>query len=187
MKCMNISFDIISLSSKKKMICIVSLLCLISLISSPAVEISKSSKGRNLQYSLGSIYYQLEYPMNVLTGTGDRLKDVPYRVKCKLQKCETGCCVGEIDNMTCGAADDCTIYLDASKIPYLLTAIIIPIGIFVIFIILLITFLKVYKLSIGLSFCFALGCLTIVLIPCVAYFVYKESKDENKNDKSKEG
>ena len=172
--------------NKKKMIFIMSLICLISLISCPAVEFSgKLSQSRNLQYSLGSIYYELVYPINNLTGTGDRLKDVPYRVQCRIKQCDTGCCIGEIDNMSCGEPADCLIYLDESKKPSLLAAIIIPIGLVLIFILLFITFLKVYKISTGRSICFSLGCMTIVLIPCVAYFVYKESKCGD--EKSKEG
>jgi hypothetical protein len=177
----------ISNTYKKKLICIVSFICLISLISCPAVEISKTQNNRNLQYSIGSIYYELIFPINNLTGTGDRLKDVPYIVKCKIKKCESGCCIGEINNMICGTANECLIYLDESKKPNLISAIIIPIGLLIIFIILSITFFKVYKISIGHSICYSFACLTIILIPCIAYCVYQECKHKNKKEKIVEG
>ena len=175
----NINFN------KKRMISIMSFICLISLISSPAVEITSKIQSRNL-YSLGSIYYELVYPINNLTGTGDRLKDVPYQVQCKIKKCDTGCCVGEIDNMTCGLKANCVLYLDESKLPTLLAGIIIPLALLIIFIILFITFTKVYKLPTGQSICFSLGCFTIILIPFVAYFVYK-SGTKGTEENVKEG
>lgn len=179
----NISFD------RKKLICIISFICILSLISCQGQSQNQNlflSKNRNLQYSLGSIYYELVYPINNLTGTGDRLKDVPYKVQCKIKQCESGCCVGEIDKMLCGDPADCAIYLEESRKPTLLAGIVIPVGLLIIFIVLFISFRKVYKLSVGQSICLAFGCLTIVLIPFVAYYVYKESKD-NVNNKSKEG
>ena len=177
----------ISYIYKKKMIYIRSFIYLISLIPCTAVEISNTATIRNLQYSIGSIYYELLYPINNLTGTGDRLKDVPYIVKCKIKKCVSGCCIGEIDNMICGAANECLIYLDESKKPNLISAIIIPIALFIIFIVLIITFYKVYKLSIGLSICYSFCCLTILLIPFIAYCVYKEYKNKKENENIKEG
>lgn len=164
--------------SKKTLLCFVFLISFLSLISSPAVEINNK---RNLQYSLGSIYYELIYPINNLSGTGDRLKDVPYKVLCKIKQCDTGCCIGEIDKMECGATDQCVLYLDESRKPTLLAGIIIPVALLIIFIILFIVFLKCYKLPAGQSICFSLGCLTIVLIPCVAYFVYQEGKNIEAN------
>ena len=168
------------------MISLIAFLSLISLITCSAVEITSKIQSRNL-YSLGSIYYELEYPINNLSGTGDRLKDVPYQVQCKIKKCDTGCCIGEINNQKCGLQADCALYLDESKKPTLLAGIIIPVGLLIIFIILFITFTKVYKLPTGQSICFSLGCLTLVLIPCVAYFVYQEGKNGNTNKKSQDG
>jgi hypothetical protein len=185
MKYMNISLDINF--NKKRMISIVAFICIISLITCPAVEITSKIQSRNLQYSLGSIYYELVYPINNLTGTGDRLKDVPYKVQCKIKKCDTGCCVGEIDSMTCGLKENCIIYLDESNMPTLLAGIIIPLVLLIIFIILFITFTKVYKLSTCKSICFSLACFTIILIPCVAYFVYKAGTKENSDSVAKEG
>ena len=185
MKHLNISTNV----NLKKLICLVSFLSLITLISSSVTSetTKRLSQTRSLAYSIGSIYYELTYPINNLTGTGDKLKDVPYQVQCRIKKCESGCCIGEIDGMLCGAAADCAIYLEKSKETSLIVSIVVPIGLLIIFLILFITFKKVYKISTGKSICFALGCLTIVLIPCVAYFVYQGSKNESTNEKQKEG
>lgn len=127
---------------------------------------------RNLQYALQSVYYNIVYPANDITGTGDRLKDVPYKVLCKLMTCETGCCVGEIDYMSCGLASDCKLYSDYSKIGGMVAAIVIPIGVSILLILLFIFFLKVKKYSCGSSFCLCFGCLFIVPIPFVLYYCF---------------
>lgn len=144
---------------------------------------------RFLQYSLGSIYYETENPINNLTGTGDRLKDVPYKVLCRIKQCESGCCIGEIDNMLCGPADRCALYLEESKFPGLIMGIIIPVVLFIIFVVLFLTFKKNYKMKTCRSVCFALCVLTIILIPYVIYWMYKNGvcDCDEKDNKAKEG
>lgn len=187
MKYMNISSKIF----QRIMICLVSFLCLTNLTTSSfAKQVSNRATPpltRNLEYSLGSIYYELVYPINNLTGTGDKLKDVPYKVQCKILECDTGCCVGEIDNMVCGVAQDCAVYLEKSKEAGLIIAIIVPVSLFIIFLILFITFKKVYNISTGKSMCYALGCLTIILIPLIAYLIYKRKENATSNPKQKDG
>ena len=48
-------------------------------------SLTYEEKKRNLQdldyikFSSNSIYYKLEYMINDITGTGNKLKDIPYR------------------------------------------------------------------------------------------------------------
>jgi hypothetical protein len=181
MKYSNISFY----PNMKKIVFIILFLYIITFTSTKSTnQLNNYKQSRNLQYSIGSVYYELQYPLNDLTGTGDRLKDVPYKVKCKILACETGCCVGEIDKMSCGPQMDCAIYLD--KLNNMTISIVVPvvIGFFVIFAILLFTFLKIYKIPLFTSICLSLGCLSIILIPWVIYFVYKKNKNVTSNEKN---
>jgi hypothetical protein len=176
---------------KDIMIFIFSIICLISIsfISTSEININEikeksNSKERNLQYSSESIYYELKYPINNITGTGDRLKDVPYNVICKIMQC-IPCCKGDIDKMVCGGPDECNTYKNDKKKPNLLISIILPIGIFIIFLIIFSTFLIVYKYSFGYSILFTLAFMTIFLIPYFAYLAYKKSKEIENKEKIK--
>jgi hypothetical protein len=193
MKLKNKNYAINILLNKNRIkdiiICITTLICLISIsyISSSEIKINDTNenpKGRNLQYTQESIYYELKYPMNNLTGTGDRLKDVPYNVICKIKEC-IPCCIGEIDNITCGGYDECNVYLNERKKPNLYISIIIPVGLFVIYMVLFSTFLVIYKFSFGYSILFSILFMTIILIPCVAYLVYKKSIEIETKEKIK--
>jgi len=133
-------------------------------------------KERNLQYNFKSIYYNIVYPANDITGTGDKLKDVPYKVLCKIMKCESGCCVGEIDNMRCGLEEDCKIYTNYSNLPGLVAAIIVPIGVFFVFLLLFIFLTKYKKYNCGKTLLICLACLFVVTIPIVIYFMIRIDK-----------
>lgn len=143
-----------------------------------------ANKIRNLQYALNSIYYNIVYPANDITGTGDRLKDVPYKVLCKIMSCNTGCCVGEIDNMRCGVQSDCKTYSDYSKIPGMVAAIVIPIAVFLILIAFFVFLTKFKKYSVGGAFCMCFGCLFVITIPVVIYYFCKN--DTSVTPKNKE-
>lgn len=133
-----------------------------------------SSEERNLQYSMKSIYYDLVYPSNDLTGTGDKLKDVPYKVLCKIIACTTGCCVGEIDNMRCGAANDCKTYKDYSNMGGVIAAIVVPISVTIILVFLTLLFNKKWKYTCCTSFVMALGCIFIIPLPFIIYCICKK-------------
>ena len=177
-----------STKNMKRLIFIISFIYLIAFTSSTISNkpSNKNKELRNLQYSHGSIYYELQYPLNNITGTGDRLKDVPYKVQCKLLACDSGCCVGEIDNLSCGPEVDCLIYLENSKSESIIIGIVVSFGLLIILIILFVTFLKVFKFSISASFCLSIGCMSVILIPWVVYFVHKERKNVTCKNKSKE-
>jgi len=139
---------------------------------------------RNLQYAIHSVYYNIVYPANDITGTGDKLKDVPYKVLCKLKSCDTGCCVGEIDYMSCGLASDCRIYSDYSKIGGMVAAIVIPIGVSILLILLFVFLFKVKKYTCGSAFCLCLACLLIIPIPIVLYYCFcKKNSSVTTEDK----
>lgn len=143
---------------------------------------------RNLQYSLNSIYYNIAYPANDITGTGDKLKDVPYKVLCKILSCVSGCCVGEIDNMRCGLAADCKVYSDYSKVPGMVAAIVIPIGVFILLVAFCFYLVKYRKYSFAKSFCMCFGCLCVVAIPFVLYYLFckkNDNGDSSKNNKER--
>lgn len=177
----------------KRLLFILSFLYLMTFITSSISSYSNSIKNtqekriRNLSYTIGSIYYELQYPLNDLTGTGDRLKDVPYKVQCKLLACESGCCVGEINKMRCGPEADCAIYLDSVNTNITIIAVCVIVVLLIIFLILFVTFKKVFKFSNSASACLSLGCMSILFIPWVIYFICKEKKDETANEKLKEG
>lgn len=180
MKCSNISLN----SKTKKLVFIILFLYLITFASTKNTNQLNKNQSRNLQYSIGSVYYELQFPANDLTGTGDRLKDVPYKVKCKILACETGCCVGEIDKMSCGPQTDCAIYSESVRILTISIAVPIVVGLFIIFLILFFTFLKVYKLSCCLSTGLSLACFIIILIPLVIYLVYIQNKSVTSKEKN---
>lgn len=137
-----------------------------------------------VQYSPNGIYYTLKYPKNDITGSGDKLADVPYKVLCVLKACST-CCVGEINNMKCGTAEECKTYLDETRVGSKVAAIIVPIGVTIIFIIAFIIFYKKYKLSLGFSLLLAFICMFVITTPFVIW--YMKSKDSCcKNRDSKE-
>lgn len=130
------------------------------------------SNKRNLQYGLNSIYYNIAYPANDITGTGDRLKDVPYKVLCKILSCVSGCCVGEIDNMRCGLAADCKVYSDYANLPGMIAAIVVPIGVFFLLIAFSFYLVKFKKYSCCGAFCMCAGLVFIVTIPIVIYYLF---------------
>lgn len=138
----------------------------------------QKESNRNLQYALNSIYYNKVYPANDITGTGDKLKDVPYKVLCKILNCVSGCCVGEIDNMRCGAAADCKVYSDYSKLPGMIAAIVVPIGFFILLVAFCYYLMKYRKYSFSSAFCMCLGFLFILTIPLVLYYLL--CKKENR-------
>lgn len=148
---------------------------------------TKQTKLRNLQYALNSIYYNLAYPANNITGTGDLLKDVPFKVLCKLLACNSGCCVGEIDNMRCGLAADCQVYLDYSRIPGTIVAIVVPIAVFILLTALFVFLFMYRKYSFCSAFCMCFGCLIVVTIPVVVYYLFcRKQKDSVTPQKNKE-
>lgn len=149
-------------------------------------ESLSKQKNRNLQYAVNSIYYNLAYPANNITGTGDLLKDVPFKVLCMLLACNTGCCVGEIDNMRCGLAADCQVYLDYSKIPGMVAAIVVPIGVFLLLTALFIYLHRFRKYSCCSAFCMCLGCLFVITIPIVAYYIFCKKQESVTPEKIKE-
>ena len=138
---------------------------------------------RNLQFSLNSIYYNIVYPANNITGTGDKLKDVPYKVLCKVLSCVSGCCVGEIDNMRCGAAADCKVYSNYAEMPGIIAAIVVPIGVFILFIAFCIYLMKYRKYSFCGALCMFFGILFVVSIPVVLYYLFCK-KDNSATSKS---
>ena len=142
---------------------------------------------RNLQFSLNSIYYNIVYPANNITGTGDKLKDVPYKVLCKVLSCVSSCCVGEIDNMQCGAAADCKVYSNYVKMPGIIAAIVVPGGVFILLIAFCIYLMKYLKYSFCGALCMCFGILFVVSIPVVLYYLLckKDNSVTSKNLKER--
>jgi len=182
-------FNVNGSNTRKICIYISILSVILSVFSSQRVlrnELQTKTKNRNLQYAANSIFYNLAYPANNITGTGDLLKDVPFKVLCKLLACNSGCCVGEIDNMRCGIANDCQVYLDYSKIPGMVVAIVVPIAVFLILTALFVFLYKFKNYSCCSAFCMCLGCLFIVTIPVVVYLLLSKKKDSVTPNKTKE-
>lgn len=66
---------------------------------------------------------------NNLTGTGNRLKDSVYNAICSTLKCNTLCCEGHINQMTCGKEENCVKYQEYLEMVKIITATVIPWGI----------------------------------------------------------
>ena len=140
---------------------------------------------RNLQYveySSKGIYYTLVYPKNDITGTGDRLQDVPFKALCIIKSCTSGCCIGEINNLQCGTVDDCKIYFDSTRTGNVAAAVIIPIAVTAIFLAALFILRKKYNVAWDLSFLLAFTCMFVITIPFVIWYLCK-TKPFGKSDK----
>lgn len=131
---------------------------------------------RNLQdyikYSNDGIFYKIEFPKNDITGTGDKLQDVPYKTLCIIKNCPNTCCLGEIDALVCGTKEECKQFYDTSIVGNIVAAVIIPIFILSVFILAFYCFYKRSKNK-GLSALFAFACIFIITIPLVIWYLWK--------------
>lgn len=134
------------------------------------------SNSRNLQYvefSTNGVYYELTFPKNSITGTGDRLQDVPYKALCVIKTCPSNCCSGDINNMQCATVEDCKLYFDSTRKGHVAAAVIIPIAVTAIFLTAyLILFLR-YKVNGWISAFIAFICMFVVTIPFVIWYLIK--------------
>lgn len=152
--------------------------------------LTKENKARNLQkkrdFSSNSIYYLTKFPFNSVTGTGNELNDIPYRALCITRKCDSGCCVGKINQMQCGTAADCKTYNNYEYFLMIAPATLIPISILIFLSLFILLFTKRNQYSFLKSFLLAFICLGIITIPFVLYYARKaapkkKKKIENKN------
>ena len=94
-------------------------------------------KTRNLQeyvkFSDTGIFYNIKFPKNDITGTGDKLQDSAYRALCITKRCANQCCTGEINDLICASQEQCKQFYDTSIVGNVAAAIIIPISIVIIF------------------------------------------------------
>ena len=162
------------------------LLSFIPLITSDAYNFLQKTSQRSLQYmefSPKGIYYLLDYPKNNITGTGDKLQDVPYKALCVIKACDSACCIGNIDSLQCGTAEECKAYVDSTKRGNVAAAVIIPIAVTVIFFVALILLRKKFKVAWDLAALLAFICMFVVTIPFVILYLrrYKPFEDKNAN------
>lgn len=161
---------------KKKLLLIgITIISLFTLIANTTNFLTKSNQ-RNLQYvefwSEG-IYYLLDFPKNDVTGTGDKLQDVPYKALCIIKACENSCCTGEINQMQCGTADQCREFLDSTKKGNVAAAVVVPIIVTAIFFIAFFVMWKKFNVAWELSGLLAFICMFIVTIPFVLLYLVK--------------
>lgn len=131
---------------------------------------------RSLQYvefSSKGIYYLLNFEKNDVTGTGDKLQDVPYKAICIIKACENSCCKGDIDKIQCGTADECKIFLDSTRKGSVAAAIVIPIIVTAIFFITFFVLWKKFNVAWELSALLAFICMFVVTIPFAILFLIK--------------
>lgn len=116
------------------------------------------------------IYYETKYDINNITGTGDIFMDVAYRSVCYVKNCDSGCCIGKINEITCGETINCKTYEE--HIYYLVSApaALIPVCILFFLLIFVLIFTKRNEYSFCKSFILALICLAIITIPYVLYY-----------------
>jgi hypothetical protein len=133
---------------------------------------------RNLQnfdyvkFRVDSIYYKLEFIMNDITGSGNKLKDVPYKSLCITKNCPNICCIGDIDSMTCGSIEQCKTFYDAYIVGNVIESVIFPVFFVFIFLIFFYFFNK-YSNNKPLSALLAFCCIFIITIPLVFCYIVK--------------
>jgi len=141
-------------------------------------SLTYEEKKRNLQdldyikFSSNSIYYKLEYMINDITGTGNKLKDIPYRSLCITRNCSHLCCIGDIDSMSCGSLEQCQQFYDSSIVGNVILAVILPIFFLSVFLIAFYLFNK-YSNDKPLSGLLAFCCIFIITIPFVIFYILK--------------
>lgn len=166
------------------------ILSLISLTTQKASVFLQETDQRTLQYieyNPKGIYYLLEFPKNDITGTGDKLQDIPYKALCIIKACESACCTGDITSMKCGTAEECKTFFDSTRRGNVAAAVIIPIAVTAIFFVAFFLLWKKFKVSWDLSALLAFICMFVVTIPFVILYVWKykpfvaNSADKYKN------
>jgi len=126
-----------------------------------------------LQFSEKSVYYKTEYPKNDITGTGDKLQDIPYRALCILKNCITGCCVGDIDKIQCGTEENCNTYFGSTRRGNVAAAVIIPIAVTAIFVGFYLILRYKYFVKWDLSAVLAFTAMFVITIPLVIWYLMK--------------
>jgi len=151
----------------------------------PLITISSflpQSKDRNLQnlqnlsyteFSSKGIYYKVEFPKNDITGTGDKLQDIPYKALCLIKSCVSGCCEGDIDKIQCGTEENCKNYYDSTKKGNVAAAVIIPILVTAIFLITSFVLRFKYHIEWDLSLLYGFTCMFVITIPFVIWHIMK--------------
>ncbi len=132
---------------------------------------------RNLQFSSKSVYYIKPFPKNNITGTGDMMEDSAYDALCKILSCDSGCCVGNIDSISCGDGALCLVYIDYEAARVIAPAVIVPIFVILFVTLLILIFIMRNKYSFWKSFLLAVLCLFVITIPCVLYYARNRAKD----------
>jgi len=135
---------------------------------------------QNKKFVSNSIYYVTKFPKNNISGTGDKLNDIPYRAICLLKNCNSGCCVGEINFMTCGLEINCTAYKDHEFNLVAAPAAIIPICVLFFLFVFILIFTKRNKYSFCKSVLLAVICLGVITIPFVLYYTRNAAPKKNK-------
>ena len=138
------------------------------------------------EYSSNSIYYETIFTQNNITGTGDKLKDVPYRSFCLVKNCISGCCEGDINLMICGTDITCGAYKDHENYLVVAPAVLIPVCILIFLTIFVLIFTKRNEYSFSKSLLLAVICLGIITIPFVLYYARDAPSKKKSNLKQEE-
>lgn len=167
-----------------------SIIILLTLI--PLTLMSKILPKSNLKslqyidYSSSGVYYELTFPKNSITGTGDRLQDVPYKTLCIIKSCASNCCTGDVNNMQCASSDDCKMFFNSTRKGHVAAAVVIPIAVTGIFLAaFLVLFLK-FKVNGWIAAFIGFICMFMVTIPFVIWYLVK-NKPFGISDKAAEG
>jgi L-asparagine transporter-like permease len=131
----------------------------------------------NIQFNSKSIFYNPPFAKNNVTGTGDIMQDVPYKALCLILNCQTGCCVGELDNISCGDSNTCNTFTSHVTTKVVVPAVIIPVCIILFITLMMMIFLKRNEYSILKSFILAFLCIFIITIPYILYYSRKKSEN----------
>ena len=135
------------------------------------------------EYKSDSIYYVSKFATNNITGTGDKFNDVAYRSMCYVKNCNTRCCIGAINKMTCGDSETCKTYEDHMYFLVAAPAALIPIVILCFLSFFVLLFTKRNDYSFCKSLLLAILCLAIISIPYVLYYARFAPKKKKKKEK----
>lgn len=76
-----------------------------------------------------TIVYSKSFDLdNNITGTGNKLEDIAYNSVCEGLQCQSGCCEGIINSMTCGSPDNCKKYYAYKRMIKIITIVFVIAG-----------------------------------------------------------
>lgn len=159
---------------KSPFICVLIMMSFIPLVlMSNFLPVSIPRGLQYVEYPPKGVYYEITFLKNSITGTGDRLQDVPYKAICVIKTCQSNCCSGDINNMLCATVEDCKMYFNSTRKGNIAAAVIIPIAVTAIFLSAFLLLFMKFKVNGWISAFIAFICMFVITIPFVIWYLWK--------------